>query len=260
MSTRTQITFISGVLPHDPDRPHLLLEAILTASAAPPPASFDGLSAVPTGAWGMLGNDLVGDCTCAGLAHQRIADVHASQGTVLKVTDKQTLRFYENFGYRPGDPDSDRGALCQDVLETWQKLGFLGEKVQAFARVKVSNRTQVKQAISTLGPLYIGFTVTQSAEDQFNAGQPWSLVPGSPELGGHCVIVGSYDDDYLTCVTWGALQRMSWAFFEAQASEAWALFGRDNVSATIDLEKLEAEFSGITGRHLAINSTATTEA
>lgn len=244
----TTIEFRAGVKPADPDRPALLLAAILAAHAAPPPAEFDGLSAVPADAWGMLGNDSLGDCTCAGVGHLRIANVHASKGTVLAVSEAVTVAFYENFGYRPGDPDSDQGAVCQQVLETWHKLGFLGEKIQAFAKVDIRNRTEVMQAISTLGPLYVGIALPQSAEDQTNAGETWTLVPGSPDLGGHCIIIGSYDAKGPTCVTWGRLQRMTWEFFEAKADEGWTGFGGDNVSATVDMAALEREFTLLTGR------------
>lgn len=248
------ITFRPGVLPADPSRPALLLAAILHRHLPPPPDEFDGLSAVPADAWGMLGNDLLGDCTCAGVGHMRIANVHASTGQVLSVSTEATVAFYENFGYRPGDPNSDQGAYCQKVLETWHRKGFLGEKITAFAKVDFRNRTEVKQAISTLGPLYIGLSLPQSAEDQTNAGEDWTLVPDSPDLGGHCVIVGSYDADGLTCVTWGRTQRMSWEFFEAKSQEAYTGFGGDNVSATVNVAALQSEYTALTGRRVRLEA------
>lgn len=250
----TPIKFRPGVLLADPSRPALLLSAILDAHAAPPPAEFDGLSAVPADAWGMLGNDQLGDCTCAGVGHLRVANVHASTGQVLPVTTDETVAFYENFGYRPDDPSSDQGAYCQKVLEFWHKRGFLGEKIAAFAKVNPRRRTEVMQAISTLGPLYIGLTITQANEDQFNNGEAWDIVPGSEELGGHCVIVGSYDAEGLTCVTWGRLQRITWALFEQATEEAYTGFGGDNVSATVDLAALRREYTALTGRRVRLEA------
>jgi hypothetical protein len=254
---RIPITVRGGRLPHDDSRPAILLASILDKKLLAPPDSADWISTVPPYAWGMLGNDQLGDCTCAGVGHKRIGDVWANQGTLLEVTTDQVVSFYENFGYRPEDPSSDRGAYCQNVLETWRKLGFLGEKPLAFAKVKVSNLTEVKQAIAIFGQLYCGFDVPQSAEDQFNAGKPWTVVAGSPDIGGHCVTLGAYDADGPTCITWAVPQKMTWDFFKAYFREAWVVVGPDDYNQVtgktrdgLDAAALMKAFKAVTGRHL----------
>jgi hypothetical protein len=252
------ITFRGGRLRADPDRPYLELARILTPELAAPPASADWLTPVPADAWGMLGNDQLGDCTCAGVGHKRIGDAYVNQGRTLDVSTADVIRLYENFGYRPGDPSTDQGAVCQDVLAYWHQHGFLGEKIAAYARVDVKNRREVKQAIALFGQLYTGFTVVQAAEDQFNARRRWTVVPGSPELGGHCVTVGAYNSRSLKAVTWGTVQAMSWGFFEEYFEEAWVVLspadfidpktGTDR--AGLDLATLRADFTRLTGRSL----------
>src|SRR5262249_25497722 len=147
-------TFRGGRLPAQPARPHLKFAAY-TAAPAAPPASSDWLSPVPAADWGMLANDQWGGCTCAGVGHKRIGDVYVTQEhKVLAVADSDALAFYSaitgfdpNAG-PPGDNPTDQGAVCQDVLDYWRKHGFLGETIVAFAKIDISNLTELKQAIS----------------------------------------------------------------------------------------------------------------
>lgn len=249
------LSFRGGRLPAQPARPALRFGAY-SAQIPAPPASSDWLTAVPAGDWGMLANDQVGDCTCAGVGHKRIGDVYVNQGAVLKVTDQDALALYSAVtGYNPADPSTDQGAVCQDVLAYWQKNGFLGEKIVAYAKVDLSNQTQVKQAIATFGQVYCGFNFPSSAMDQFNAGQPWDVVKGAQIEGGHCVTIGAFDGTGLECVTWGAVQRLTWAFFKKYFDEAWIIVSSDQIDpksgkdfAGFDFYTLGEDFAAITGR------------
>ena len=63
-------------------------------------------------AYGMLGNDAVGDCTIAGHYHLRMnMQAVANAGTPLVVTTEQALADYSAAtGYNPADPSTDQGA------------------------------------------------------------------------------------------------------------------------------------------------------
>ena len=50
-------------------------------------------------------------------------------------------------------------------------------------------------------------------------------APGS--WGGHAVDVVGYDEGGLTVVTWGALQRLTWAFWDRYCDEAWCVLSPD---------------------------------
>lgn len=253
--SRPQITnFKGGRNRPQPAKPHLKFARLVKADQPAPPAKFDWLTAVPEDIWGMQGNDAVGDCTCAGVAHKRIGDVFVNQGKTLKVTAATTLKFYSAItGYKPSDPDSDQGALCQDVLAYWLKHGFQGEKIFAFAKVDLSDEAEVKRAISTFGQVYCGFNVPGTAMDQFNEGKPWSVVKGSQIEGGHCVTIGAYDADTYTAVTWGATQKMTKGFFKTYFDEMWVIVTEDMIDAKSGLDKyglslaaLKVDFAALT--------------
>jgi hypothetical protein len=253
-------TFRGGRRPAEPARPHLRLGTFLPATLPAPPPSVDWLYPVPEAAWGVLGNDIWGDCTCAGVAHKRIGDVYINQRTVLKVTVADALAFYSAItGFDPnagpsGSNPTDQGAVCQDVLDYWRKHGFLGEKILAFAKVDPANLDEVKQAISLFGQIYVGINFPGSAMDQFNAGETWDVVRGARLEGGHCITIGAYDETGLECVTWGKVQRMTWAFFKKYVEEAWVIFGPDSVdpktgvgAAGFDLAAFGQTFAALTG-------------
>ncbi|WP_327066910.1 hypothetical protein [Kitasatospora sp. NBC_01302] len=255
------LTFRGGRLPAQPTRAALQAGPALAALPAPP-ASSDWLTPVPAADWGMLGNDEWGDCTCAGVGHKRIGDVYVNQQhQVLAVTTADALALYSAVtGFDPnagpsGDNPTDQGAVCQDVLQYWQKSGFLGEKIVAFAKVDLSNLTAVKQAIATFGQVYTGFNFPSSAMDQFNNHQAWDVVKGASIEGGHCVTIGAYDATGLECVTWGAVQKMTWAFFQKYFDEAWVIVTPDFVSAATgndvlgaSLYQLGQDYAALTGK------------
>jgi len=73
-----------------------------------------------------------------------------------------------------------------------------------------------------------------SAQDQVKNHQPWSVPPGGTTgdgkpgfWGGHTVPVVAYDARGVTVVTWGALQMMTWSFWEAYCEEAYAIISTD---------------------------------
>lgn len=249
------VAFKGGRNRPQPAKPHLKYARLRHPAPRPaPPKSFDWVTAVPVGIWGMQGNDQYGDCTCAGVAHKRIGDVFVNQGRTLVVPTAQTLDLYsEVTGFSPNDPDSDQGALCQDVLNYWRKHGFAGEKIVAFAKVDISDENELKDAIATFGQVYTGFNVPDTAMDQFNQGAVWDVVLGSRIEGGHCVTVGAYDDQGLTAVTWGALQWMTWKFFRTYFDEVWVIVTEDMINPKtgldkygLSLDKLNEQFAALT--------------
>lgn len=225
------VTFRGGRLPAQPARPHLKASAVLAEHrtlSAPPPSCLFADAAI---AWDMLGNDTVGDCTCAEVGHQINQLTWYGSGTEVKPTTMQVLAFYSAItGYNPAKPSTDQGAYIQDVLAYWRKTGLIGHKIVAYAAVDVSNVTEVKQAIALFGSLNIGLNFPDTAMDQFNAGQVWDVVKGARNEGGHCVMVVGYDAAGVDIITWGARTRMTWAFWEKYVDEAWIVLDQDGVT------------------------------
>jgi hypothetical protein len=206
----------------------LKLARYLTGMLPPAPPSVDW--GTPVGDWPMYLNDQIGDCTVAAAGHMiecwtanaMTADVHG---------DADILAAYEAIsGYNPADPNSDCGAVELDVLKYWRGTGIAGHKIGAFASLNPLHQETIRQAINLFGGIYIGLALPLSAQDQ----DTWSISdtayhaekdPGSWDL--HAVNIVGYDEDGLTCITWGARKRMTWEFFLTYCDEAYALISVD---------------------------------
>lgn len=229
-------------------------------SAYTPPATLDRYSAVPGDSWGMDGNDSVGDCTCADVDHEIKADQVAAGNTEVSSTVDEVLAAYSAItGYNPDDPNSDQGAEMQDVRSYWQKTGFrLGgqpHKILLFAEVAHSNTNLIKWCLDQFGALGLGVNLPASAQDQFNAGQPWTVEQGSPIEGGHAIALVGYDADWWYIVTWGRVQKVQPAWFTAYVEEAWTVLDDDFVNAHSGADPLGGtlyalgqQFAAVTGK------------
>lgn len=249
------ITFQGGKLPAQPARPHLKASAVLAEhrAVAAPPASCLFADAHIT--WDMLGNDSVGDCTCAEVGHQINQLTWYGSGREVTPTTQQVLAFYSAItGYNPAKPSTDQGAYIQDVLAYWRKTGMIGHKIAAYAAVDAANLTEIKQAIALFGSLNVGLNFPDSAMAQFNAGQVWDVIKGARNEGGHCVMVVGYDSAGLDIITWGARTRMTWAFWKKYVDEAWIVLDQDGVTKAASyftglasFYDLGVAFAGLTG-------------
>jgi len=243
--------FKLGKLPAQPARPKLRFASIAARLTAPPESS-DWISGVES--WPMYGNDRYGDCVEAEMGHHIEQISRFGQGTTAQVTPDAVLGAYSAItGFDPAEPGTDRGTVIEDALSWWRKgQGLAGHAIVAYASVDVSNATEVKQAVSLFGGLSVGFNFPASAMAQFNAGQPWDVVRGSRLEGGHCVLVGGYDAQYFTCVTWGAVQRMTPAFWRHYVDEAWVVINDEMAGHLsrygIGLHALGEEFASLTGQ------------
>jgi hypothetical protein len=219
-----------GKLPAQPARPQLRLAEIATTLPAAPP-SADFYTAVP--AWPMYGNDRYGDCVEAGTGHHVEQITRYGQGATVEVTDAAVLGMYSAVtGFNPADPNSDQGTNVQDALTWWRKApGLAGHSITAYASVDLNNAVEIKQAIAGFGAVGIGFNFPAYAMDQFNAGKPWDVQKANASIeGGHYVIVAGYDATYFYVITWGAVQKMTPAFFRKYVDEGWVVIDDEMVS------------------------------
>jgi len=180
--------------------------------------------------WPMLMNDAIGDCTIASTLHMQQTwrdniGIHAD----YVVTDAQALEAYSRICGYDGTDATDFGGVEIDVLNAWRKDGIGGRKIDAFVSVDRQRHNLVKMALDWFGGIYIGIGLPESAQDQ--VGKVWDKtdggVSGQPySWGGHAVNIVGYNDKTLTCVTWGAKQRMTWAFWDYYVDEAYAVISR----------------------------------
>lgn len=224
------------------------------AGPAPIPSKIDWYSKVTS--FPMLLNDQLGDCTAAGFWHL-VQSWSASVAKSFTPTNQEALDLYEpTGGYVPGNPSTDQGANEQNVLAYLAIDGCDGHKVDAFAQVDPHNQTEVLTALNAFGGLYIGIMCPDSMQQQFAAAQPGQMpvidvVPGAQIEGGHCIVVVGWDGENYICVTWGALVKVTPAFWNKYVEEVWAVISADffnadgNDPAGVNLQSLVAEFNEI---------------
>jgi len=245
-----------GKKPRRYDRRTLRLARYFTPALPAPPAQWKNSGTVTE--WGMMLNGPntygqgipkqgLGDCTIAGVAHA--VQVWTLKAGMVTEPDALVLKYYEQWdGYNPRNPRSDQGGEELTVLKDWRKQGFGSHKLLAFADPDPQDELHVRQSIYLFGGLYIGVALPISAQTQ----DVWDVAsgphgqPGS--WGGHAVFVPDYDADGLTCITWGQLKRMTWAFWGTYCDEAHALLSPEwQPPPGFNLAALKADLAQVTG-------------
>jgi hypothetical protein len=179
--------------------------------------------ATPTYA-GTLGNTIAGDCTLAGVLRIQQRLSAQTRPVPLQFTDQQALADYSVMtGYNPATGQPDPGCVETDVLDYWARTGWQGNRIAGYTAINPRNITHIKQSIWVYGCSYLGVDLTQSAMDQTDAGEPWTVDFLSPSIGGHCVPAFEYDDYYLYCGTWAKRQAVSWDYVLRRFDAAYAL-------------------------------------
>lgn len=217
-----------GRLPTKHDPRTLKLARYLTSALPPAPPEHDYTAKVT--AWGMMGNDTVGDCTVAAAGHEVEAwTAYATQEH--EVTTAEVLAAYSAItGYDPARPETDQGAFCLDVLKYWRSHGIAGHMIGSFVAVDPTRADELATALWLFGSVYLGLDLPVSAKSQ----AIWDVPAGGPvgdgapgSWGGHAVCLQAYDADGAVIVTWGETRRVTWAFLATYCSEAYALLSPD---------------------------------
>ena len=249
-----------GKLPARPGAIRLKLRTYAYLSVLPtPPAEF-GHEALVTEIyamqWGLLGNDSVGDCVVAGGGHETMA-WNAAGGLIVPFSTPNTLADYSAItGYDPADPSTDQGADMQVAAAYRQKTGLLDaagnrHKVGAYLAVDPGDLEMLLTAAYVFEAVGVGITFPQSAMDQFNAGQPWDAVAGSPIEGGHYVPGLARRGGMFKFITWGAEQLATDAFLAANNDENVVYLSPDMLAGGkslegFDLAQLTSDLAALT--------------
>lgn len=180
--------------------------------------------------WGMLANDTVGDCGVASAEHVFMADASITHLTEPEAGAEQAKDYY--FKYTGGQ---DSGVVLSQYLAYVRKNGYYGHTLHAYAPVKVSDIPTLQSVVNLYGAAYTGITVTAAMQQAFSMHRPWTLAVCSGQIiGGHAVPIVGYTDEYLTIVTWGGLQNITYSAWHHIASESWALITGEFVTANGD--------------------------
>jgi len=215
--------FRFGKHPPRNDYRTLLFKNYLMAGLAAPPATYNVLTNVfqklkvndAAALFPMDGNDTLGDCTCAGLAHA-ITTYNGLVGTKNIMAKTAVVKLYRHL---TGGPDSGLNEL--DVLNYWRQNQVDGCEILAYVKIDPKNHTHVQQAIQLFGGVYLGFQCQENCQQEFAAKQPWT--PGPLTQDGHAVYAVGYDANTVTVLTWGSTQQGTWAWWDECVDEAYAI-------------------------------------
>jgi hypothetical protein len=220
-----------GKLPKVTDERTLQLAAYLPAAATlpAPPAAVDYSAAVS--AWGMMGNDRVGDCALAGMGHADLLWAANAERRRLRITTAMVIAAYAKVtGYVPGEESTDRGTSLLAALRFWGKQGIAAQTIRAFVEVDPRDTENVRRTIDWFGCAYVGVELPNAVLPTSPTSLPsWTCSPdGSPAHqpnphNGHCVIYCGYNATGPVAVTWGTTVQCSWAFHDAYCDELYAL-------------------------------------
>jgi hypothetical protein len=245
-----------GKKPATTDARDLRLARYVAPSLTPPPTDTGNVRRLTD--WGMLGNDRYGDCVFAGAAHETMLWTLEGAGRPAAFDDRAVLSDYAAVtGFDPSTGAHDDGTYVRDALRYRRNTGIIDarssqrHRIHAYAALEPGNRDHVRMAVHLLDAVGIGFEFPDYAMDQFNRGRAWAVLPGRVNIeGGHYVPALGYDRHYLYVVTWGKVQKMSWAFFGRFADEAWGILSAELLAAGkspdgLDLPALDADLKAL---------------
>ncbi|HUL15866.1 MAG TPA: hypothetical protein VLV88_07710 [Terriglobales bacterium] len=212
-----------GKHPPKVDYRTLRFKSYVTSKLAAPPKSYNVLTGVyknlqvsdPKKLFPMDGNDTLGDCTIAALAHA--ITVYRGILKTERIMAKQAV--VKLYMHLTGGVDSGLNEL--DVLNYWRQNPVSGDEIITYVTIDPKNHTHVQQAIQLFGGVYLGFQVQQNCVQEFNAGKPWT--PGPLTNDGHAVYSVAYDKNGVTVLTWGSTQQATWAWWDECVDEAYAI-------------------------------------
>jgi hypothetical protein len=222
----------------------------------PPPARADWAAPAIKGLELPLGNDELGDCTCAGAGH--IEDIFRvdSKSGLPAITREQAIALYSAAcGYIPGDTNTDNGGTLTEVLSYWKQHGILGQGVGELAgwlAVDATNQTEVEQAIYLFGNLYIGLELPDAWIRPFPSasGFVWGVAGPPDPANGHCVCVYGYNAQGVFIDSWGMFGTITWPAFSkylstAGGGEVYAILSDDWIDAVTGLAPSGFSFAAL---------------
>jgi hypothetical protein len=238
------------------DRRTLRFARYVTPQLPVAPDSFDVTENI--GAWNMLANDRLGDCTAAGAAHLEMVWSRIA-GSSIDPSESDVIDFYRRVTNPPYDPATganDDGAVELFVCQEWRANGIAGRRIHAYVYVEPKQLDQLHQASWLFAGSYLGVALPITAQSQDvwddTGEQTPNAEPGS--WGGHCVVVVGRDKaaGRWTIVTWGQLKQVTDAFMLRYCEEAWVMVPEDfatlsgpNAASGFDFDTLNADLAAL---------------
>jgi hypothetical protein len=208
------------------------------SALAPPPTHFGYERLVKR--WGMLGNDIAGDCVFAGTGHE-IMLWNAEVGKTVNISDAVALRNYGEFtGYDPNDPSTDQGTYVDEWLSQRRKVGFLDDDgkrhtIGAYLALEPGNIEQLRYADYYFDGVGIGLQFPSQWMDIFQqGGRTWPSLRHPNYEGGHYVTAVAWRDGRPVIITWGAKVELTVAAYKQNCDEAYAYISPEKLRNGVD--------------------------
>jgi len=224
-------------------------KSYLAAAMPPPPASANtiakvlqqlNISQIPD-LFPMDGNDRLGDCTIAAIAHA-ITIFRGMIGTKTVMSQQDVVKLY--FQLTRG---IDSGLPELEVLNYWRQNAVDADQILGYVKIDPKNHTHVQQAIALFGGVYLGFQVPENCMAQFMAHETW--LPGPLTPSGHAVFAAAYGPQTITMLTWGATQNGTWDWWDECVDEAYVILPPEaqhpNFAKGFDIQALKSDLSAI---------------
>jgi hypothetical protein len=193
--------------------PYFRLQNYLRASLPSPPTSIDYSGPAASILSDIMGNDRLGDCTCAGAYH--IVGVEtANAGDPFHATLLQVVNDYSAVsGYVPGNESTDNGADEITCMNYWTNHGFAnGTKLAGWLALDATNQVEIMTAMWLFGDLYFGLECPDTYTNPFPNGNGFTWGPGTPDPDqGHCIIGTGYNSAGVQIATWGMRGTWLWS-------------------------------------------------
>lgn len=266
-------TFPTGKREHVADPRTIRLRAFFVPNLFIPEIfDFDKYRAkFPLTAWG---NTEWGDCVIAGEANHLQRLERIEQRWTVPISDADAVEHYKamsllQFGHAPEEPGDqyDQGLVVLYNLRDWKNNGWTlpgrsgvrntrSYQIAAYGELDPDDPAQLRSAIYLLHGAQFGFSLPRAAQEMTNdgvwdyngqTGPEWQ--PGS--WGGHLVFSKAYDHETIEVLTWGLKVRVTNAFIERYADEAWAVvdtFNSWRVKHTINVPELMKKLYSITDK------------
>ncbi len=184
--------------------------------------------------FGMLGNDIAGDCVLAGACHETM--LWTSEGSTMAQFDARNAldAYSELTGYDQATGSGDNGTPVRDAMEYRYNTGLKDatgkrHKIGAYATIEAGDIERIRSATYLFSAVGMGILFPESAMDQFNAGEAWDVVSDEQPKEGHYIPIVASRSTKLFCVTWGKVQAMTYAFARKYCDEAWMIFSHEFV-------------------------------
>jgi hypothetical protein len=239
----------TGLLP-SPEPPKLAFKTYLLPHLLPPiPPTFGHQYLYPRRGWGMLGNNVLGDCTVAGSMHA----VMLWRSVIKKPVRFTTLDAKEDYFAITGGVDS--GADMVAVAKYWQSIGFRDSKanrhkILAYMQTDPANLEHADAACFLFDAVGLGIEVGEAEMNDFSQGRPWD-DPNTSVDGYHYVPYVGKDFDYRYVVTWGGIQPVTERWYKAKVNEVVPILSDEDLLADgksedgFDMDALMADLEAV---------------